>query len=197
MADAEKLLQEAQYAFNLITYGESRANRRNAAKATALARKIIRRYPDTTEAYVARSLLRRLGLDGYQNKFDHTHTSETGHRPHRSLPEPAPKPRNRPDPLADQRARERTFVTSEETSLDWGALIAWLFKLPKFVWGFLIFAGVFLFTIFGPFLLIPLVLFVLFTGPLKSSIKGEQQQRMNEFVARVNEHLLEKKRRSG
>ena len=61
MASAEHLLNEAHYAFANISYGESRANKRNAARAKSLCRKIIRRFPDSTEASEARAILRRLG----------------------------------------------------------------------------------------------------------------------------------------
>ena len=61
MATAEQMLNEAQYAFANITFGESLANARHAARAKSLARKIIRKFPATTEASEARAILRRLG----------------------------------------------------------------------------------------------------------------------------------------
>ena len=48
------------------------------------------------------------------------------------------------------------------------------------------FAGFFLFGILGPFLFVPLVLFVLLTGPFRRALKPEQQFEMNAFVARIN-----------
>ena len=58
MASAEHLLHEAQFAFNSITYGDSRANRRNAARASKLCRKIIRKYPGSMEEHEAHAILR-------------------------------------------------------------------------------------------------------------------------------------------
>jgi hypothetical protein len=36
MANAEQLLNEAQYAFQSVSYGESRDNKRNASRAKSL-----------------------------------------------------------------------------------------------------------------------------------------------------------------
>ena len=50
MATAEKLLHDAYFAFNSISYGETPGNKRNKRRATSLCRKILRRFPGTTEA---------------------------------------------------------------------------------------------------------------------------------------------------
>ncbi|MDJ0813916.1 MAG: hypothetical protein QNJ23_09305 [Woeseiaceae bacterium] len=83
MASAERLLNEAQYAFNSVGPGGNRDDRRRASRARSLARKIIRKYPDSTEAAVARSLLRRLGDEAIQPKtgtsrFDDTVSLDWG-----------------------------------------------------------------------------------------------------------------------
>lgn len=66
MANAEKLLNEAHYAFNRINSGESPDNRRNASRARSLCMKIIRRYPASAEASSAKAILRRLGDATYE-----------------------------------------------------------------------------------------------------------------------------------
>jgi len=42
MASVEQLLNEAQYAFQRVSFGESRDNERNASRASSLCKKIIR-----------------------------------------------------------------------------------------------------------------------------------------------------------
>ena len=63
MADAGELMRDAQYAFHNITHGESRGNRKNTSRAKTLARKIIRKFPNSVEAGQAQQLLDRLEPD--------------------------------------------------------------------------------------------------------------------------------------
>ena len=78
MASAEKLLHEAQFAFQSISFGESRANNRNRSRAMSLCKKIIRKYPASMEAAEAHAVLRRLGEEAYSSKMQvqHVHTSQ-------------------------------------------------------------------------------------------------------------------------
>ena len=69
MATAEQLLNEAQYAFANISFGESFANTRHAARAKSLCRKIIRKFPATMEAGEARAILKRLGEEAYTSEM--------------------------------------------------------------------------------------------------------------------------------
>lgn len=180
MANAEKLLHEAQYAFQCISFGESRENRRNRSRATSLCKKIIRKYPDSMEASEAHAVLRRLGEEAYSSKLavQHRHTSQAEH--HRA-PTPKPTP-----------ASQTTFITDDGVeALDWGGLIKWLFTVPKYVFGLIAFAGIFLFGILGPFLFLPLIAFVFLTGPFRKTMKQEQREQLNMFVKRVNAHVAE------
>lgn len=194
MANAEKLLHEAQYAFQCISFGESRENRRNASRAKSLCDKIIRKYPASMEAGEAHAILRRLGEEAYTSKMKvrHRHISQAEH--HRAptpTPTPAPTPTSRAEARA-ARARQRTFVTDDGVErLDWGALIKWFFTLPKYVFGLIAFAGIFLFGFLGPFLFLPLIAFVFLTGPFRKTMKPEQREQMNMFVRRVNAHVAE------
>jgi len=190
MASAEKLLHEAQYAFQCISFGESRDNTRNRSRASSLCRKIIRKFPTSMEAGEAHAVLRRLGEEAYSSKLalQHRHTSQAEH--HQT---PAPKPTSKARAKARAtRASQRTFVTDDEVeSLDWGALTKWLFTLPKYVFGLIAFAGIFLFGFLGPFLFLPLLLFVFFTGPFRKTMKQEQREQLNMLVKRVNAHVAE------
>ena len=85
MADAEKLLRDAYYAFQSITPG-SADERRSYARAERLARRILRKYPASSEAEQANSILRQLGIHTeltQTRNLIHTHaTPESPHTLH-------------------------------------------------------------------------------------------------------------------
>ena len=173
MATADELLREAQYAFQCISFGESSGNARNRRKATSLSRKIIRKYPGTMEASEAYALLRRLGEESYTSNLaaTHRHVSEPTKRESQAVVE------------------ARTFVTdsdSEHETLNWMGLATWFFSLPRFILAIVLVGGFFLFGIFGPFLFVPLVALLLFTGPLRSTLSREKQQKMDENIRWIN-----------
>ena len=175
MASAEQLLHEAQYAFSCISFGDSPGNRRNASRAKSLCRKIIRKYPATMEASEAHAILRRLGEEAYTSKIaiQHRHISQAEH--HRA---PAPE-------------STRTFSTEydDTETLDWGGLLSWLFALPKFVLAMIVLAGLFLFSIFGPLLLVLLVGFAFLSTPFRRIFKPEQRKGLDTFIARANDFI--------
>lgn len=195
MASAEHLLHEAQYAFNSITYGESRANRRNAARASKLCNKIIRRHPGTTEAYVAHAILRRLGEEAFMPKLAarHRHIPESEH--HKS-PRRATKATTSATTAKSAVPPEmRTFVThsaTDDVSLDWGGLVSAIFMAPKIVLGLFAGAGMFLFGIFGWFVLVPLLLAALVLGPGRPLMNRQQRDQVNMFIATANSWIAEK-----
>ncbi len=189
MASAEKLLHEAQYAFQCISFGESRDNNKNRSRATSLCNKIIRKYPGSMEASEAHALLRRLGEEAYSSKMAtrHRHIPQSAH--HQTQAEHH-RPRRTPSPRKRAPESQRTFITGDGVeTLDWSALMSWLFSMPKFILGMIIVGAVFLFGILGPFLFLPLIAFVFLTGPFRKSLKPEQRRQMNEFIVRVNEHV--------
>lgn len=190
MANAEKLLHEAQYAFQSISFGDTRDNKRNASRAKRLSDKIIRKYPASMEASEAHAILRRLGEEAYSSKMAVRHRHQTQAEHHQA---PTPTPLARPAPMQQPtRASQRTFITDDgEETLDWGALTKWLFTLPKYVFGLIAFAGIFLFGLFGPFLFLPLIAVIFFTGPFRKTMKPEQREQLNMFVKRVNAHVAE------
>ena len=189
MASAEHLLHEAQFAFQSISFGESRGNTRNASRARSLCRKIISKYAGSMEAGEAHAILRRLGDEAYQSKMavQHRHISQAEHHGAKAL-ERAKARTPVPEPLI-------TFGDDDTAeTLDWGGLVSLILLAPKITIALIAFAGLFLFGIFGPFLFIPLVAFVLLTGPFRRSMKSEQRRNLNEFVKRTNAYIAERRR---
>ena len=178
MASAEHLLHEAQFAFQSISFGESRENTRNRSRANSLCMKIIRKYPTSMEAGEAHAILRRLGEEAYASKMkvQHRHVEQSVH--HR-----APSLSFQPQAMIAGKGNDNV------EALNWSGLVGLVFTLPKAVIGIIAFAGFFLFGILGPFLFIPLGLFVLLTGPFRQMLKPEQRREMNAFVVRVNDYI--------
>lgn len=183
MASAEHLLHEAQYAFQSVSFGESRANTRNRSRAKSLCKKIIRKYPTSMEADEAHAILRRLGEEAYSSKMKlrHMHVPQSEH--HRV-------------PVLASAPEERLAENAEVEPFNWGELISLIFMLPKYAIGIIGVAGLLLFGIFGPFLFLPLIALVFLTGPFRQMLKPEQRREMNAFVARANA-FIEEKRQSG
>jgi len=175
MESPEQLLHEAQYAFHSISYGQTRGNKRNTSRAISLCKKIIRKYPAGIEADEAHAILRRLGEEAYTSNLakQHRHITEAEH--HRP-----------PSPKQTVQALART---THVESLNWSGLISSIFRLPKFVLALIVFAGIFLFGLFGPLLLLPLLALVFLSGPFRNRLKPEQHQELNKFIARVNDYL--------
>ena len=61
MASAEQLIHDAQYAFHSISAG-SADEKKYASRARRIAKRIVRRYPASTEATQAHEILSRLGV---------------------------------------------------------------------------------------------------------------------------------------
>jgi hypothetical protein len=185
MATAEQMLNEAQYAFANITFGESFANARHAARAKSLARKIIRKFPATMEASEARAILRRLGEEAYTSEIAvrHRHVTQAEH--HTGW-----------KPLAVTRKQRMGQQGGRGDTLDWGGLVGLLFGLPKAILFAVIVAGSVLFSLFGWLIVVPLVALVLFTGPFRSLLRPTQRDQLNDFVVRVNA-LIEEQRNPG
>ena len=187
MASAEQLLNEAQYAFANISFGESLANARHAARAKSMCRKIIARFPLTTEAQEARAILKRLGEEAYASKMPilHRHVPQSQHHEARK-------------PLSAPRTTRMGQQQQAEPgqSLDWSGLLGLLFGLPKTLLFVVIVAGSVLFSLFGWFILVPLVALVLFTGPFRSLLQPAQRDQLNDVVARINA-LIDERRGSG
>ncbi len=182
MANAEQLLNEAQYAFQRINSGESRDNRRNASRAKSLCRKIIRKFPTSTEATSAHGILKRLGVEAYTSNLDSQHRHSTEHTFHEA-----------PSPASQQR-----FTQGDETvMLDWRGLLDLIFNAPKSSLAVVGTVAFVLFAFLGPFLFFPLIAFVLFTGRFRQQLKPMQRQKMNEFIARTNAYVEERRKTGG
>ncbi len=182
MASAEQFLNEAQYAFQSINSGESQDNRRNASRAKSLCRKIIRKFPTSTEAVSAHGILKRLGDEAYTSNLGSQHRHSTEHTFHE-----APSP-----------ASQQGFTQDDETVvLDWRGLLNLVFNTPKTSLAVAGTVAIVLFTVLGPFLLFPLIALVLFTKPFKQLLKPEQRQKVNELITRTNAYVEERRRTGG
>jgi hypothetical protein len=179
MASVEQLLNEAQYAFHSINSGESRDNRRNAARARSLCKKIIRKFPTSTEAVSAHDILRRLGDEAFLSSLSSQHRHSAEHVPH-EVPSPASQPR---------------FTLGDETVvLDWRGLLKPIFNAPKASLAVIGTAVIILFTVFGPFFWFPLIALVLFTGPFKQQLQAKHRQKVNQFITRINAYVEERRK---
>lgn len=179
MASAEQLLNEAQYAFNSVGPGGTRDDRRNASRASRLARKIISRYPTSTEAAQAHSILRRLGEEAFQSQMPLAHRHAEHSESHRT-PEPQTAP---------MRAASSAAQYDGTVSLDWRGLLSLLFATPKIVLGVLLAFGLFLFGIFGWILFLPLLLLIMLTSPARALLQRRQRDDINDFVVRANKWI--------
>ncbi len=182
MASAEQLLNEAQYAFQSISAGESQDNRRNASRAKSLCMKIIRKFPTSTEAVAAHGILRRLGDEAYTSSLDSQHRHSTEHTFHEA-PSPAPQ--------------QRITQGDETVVVDWRGLLNLIFNTPKSSLAVVGIVAIVLFAILGPYLLFPLIAFVLFTGRFRQLLKPMQRQKVNELIARTNAYVEERRKSGG
>lgn len=183
MASADELMREAQYTFQNISYGDSPDNRKNSARAMSLATKVLRKYPTSPEATVARSILSRLGDEAYVMKFknQHVHATRTENlHTHSDI-----------EPQAVGLTEQFGSVRGKAERLDWQRLIARIFKLPKIALIMFVFAGTFLFGIFGPLLFIPVAMLVAFVTPLRTLFPIKNQQAADEAIRRFNVWLKE------
>jgi len=183
MASAEKLLNEAQYAFANISFDKSLSNTRNASRAKTLSRKIIRRFPGSTEAFVAHAILRRLGEEAYTSNLSvrHVHRSKGDHSGH-AKPQHQPR-RPRPE-------RESMITSMEEVAeLDWGGVLRWLTSRSLSILVIVVFTLLILVSAFGPLLLLPVIALLAFTGPFRSLLNLQQREVLDKLIQRINTHV--------
>lgn len=187
MASAEQLLNEAQYAFQSISSGETGHNRRNAARAKSLCKKIFRKFPGSSEAAVAHSIMMRLGEEEFTSQLavEHQHTTQAEHH---TAPTPTLVPKTK--------APAKSTRHDEMVPFDWAGLMAVILVTSKTVLAVIAFIVIFLFGIFGPLLFLAFIGLMFLTGPFRQTMKPRQRQHMNEFVVRANAYI-EEKRRSG
>lgn len=186
MASAEKLLHDAQYAFHSISFGESSANSRNRRRASRLARKIIRKFPTSPETSEAHAILRRLGEEAYVSNLNrvHRHSQRT-----RVVAAPVATTRD-----SSAKPQKLTSVNHETVPLDWNGLISVLAKLPKTLWGVFAFLALVFFNFLGFFVLLPLLVILLFTGPFRGLLQPRQREEMNKLIIRANAMIDEQLR---
>jgi hypothetical protein len=187
MASAEQLLNEAQYAFQSISSGQSPDNKRNASRASSLCKKIIRKFPTSSYAAEAHAILRRIGEEAYSSHLgvEHRHTTQAKH--HTALTSmPKPKSKSLVSPTRHD----------EIVPFDWAGLLAVILVTSKTVLAVIAFVVVFLFGILGPFMFLAFIALMFLTGPFRQTMKPRQREVMNEFVVRANAYI-EERRKSG
>jgi len=189
MAGAEQLLNEAQYAFQSISSGQSPDNKRNASRASSLCKKIIRKFPTSSYAAEAHAILRRLGEEAYSSHLgvEHRHTTQAKHH---TAPTPMPKSKSKPKPLVSPTRHD------EMVPFDWAGLLAVILVTSKTVLAVIAFFILFLFGIFGPFMFLMFTGLMFLTRPIRQLMKPQERQKMNEFVVRANAYI-EERRKSG
>jgi hypothetical protein len=175
MATAEQMLNEAHYAFANITFGESFANARHAARAKSLSRKIIR----------AHAILRRLGEEAYASGMSARHRHVMGSEHQKAYPA-----------TAVYRSADAGQQARQGDTLDWSGIIGLLLGLPKAILFAVIAVGFVLFSLFGWFVAVPLVGLILFTGPFRSLLQPAQRNQLNDLVANINS-FIDKQRETG
>ena len=181
MASAEQLLNEAQYAFQSISSGESPDNWRNASRARSLCKKIIRKFPTGFEVAEAHAILRRLGDEAYTSKMGVTHR-HMDPVTHHTAPTSTPNP------------QDKLIRNFETVPLNWTGLLSALLAMPKTALSVIAFVGLILFGIFGPLLFFPLVAIVLLTGPFRQVLNPKQRQDVNVFVTKANAYIEERRK---
>lgn len=179
MASAEHLLNEAQYAFASISFGESASNARHRARAKSLCRRIIRQYPTSMEASEARTVLKRLGEESFVPKMPdrYRHMTRASHH-------------------VDEGTTPAAVSVdgAGDAALDWAGLVALVLKTPRIVLAVIAVALFVLISLFGPLLLFALVAFIAVTGPLRSILGRGTREQVNELVARINQFIAERRR---
>lgn len=183
MASAEELMREAQYAFLNISFGDAPDNRKNTARAMSFATKVLKKYPTTPEADVARSILWRLGDEAYAAKIKNRHAHATSDK--------KPHTHSQLEPPVVRSTEQPRFAQGQGERLDWQRLIAGVFKLPRAVLIMLVFAGTILFSLFGFFLIVPVVVLVAFATPLRAIFPAKNRQTVDDAIRRLNAWLKE------
>lgn len=181
MATAEKLLNEANYAIQSITAGDSRDNRRNAARASALCRKIIRKHPTSTEARSAHAILRRLGDEAYASNLSSRHQHSIEHKPL--------------EVSTSQSTPAKLTQSGEDGGINWRGILGLILKAPMSV---LVVVGgliIFLFAFGGPLIWVLLLTLVIFSGPVKQLLNSAKIQDLNKLIAKANRSNQLHKRR--
>jgi hypothetical protein len=181
MASAEQLLNEAQYAFQSISFGESPDNRRNASRARSLCKKIIRKFPTGYEAAEAHAILRRLGDEAYTSKMGVTHRHMDPVTHHTA-------------PTATASPQDKLLRNFDTVPLNWTGLLSALLAMPKVALSVIAIVGLILFGFFGTFLFLPLIAFVLLTGPFRQILNPKQRRDVNVFVTKANAYIEERRK---
>ena len=120
MATADELLRDAQYAFHSVSFGDTRENRRNKARAKSLSQKIIRKFPDSVEARQAHSILGKLQGRAHTPRFEHDHASDSQGRMNESPIKPMGLWVESPaEPRVESARAPINYEQQEDAKLNW------------------------------------------------------------------------------
>jgi hypothetical protein len=81
--------------------------------------------------------------------------------------------------------------------VDWRGLLNLIVNTPKSSLAVVGTVAIVLFAFLGPFLLFPLIAFLLFTGRFRQLLKPMQRQKVNELIARTNAYVEERRKTGG
>ena len=83
--------------------------------------------------------------------------------------------------------QQDSYTHDDQTvPLDWSGLLSVILATPKTVLSVIAFIGLVLFSILGPFFLLPIVVLIFLTGPFRGTLQPKQRKEMNKFVIRAN-----------
>lgn len=183
MASAEQLLNEAQYAFNSITAGDSSANRRHAARAKSLCKKIFSKYPGSSEAAIAHSIMMRLGEPAPSARLQQTHSAD---------PPITVVDVSGPD-VSQSSSTGYAAQGGDLTAFDWSGALAVILGTSRVVLGVLGFVAFVLFGIFGPFIWLLALGLAVLTVPVRQMLPPAKRAEIESFVVNANAWIKERR----
>jgi hypothetical protein len=183
MADAGELIRDAQYAFNSITHGESRGNRKNTSRAKTLARKIIRKFPSSIEAGQAQQILDRLDPDSLTHLIQKApeHQFEQKDRHEQVEPHHRPIDSSR-SPDGKARAGDR----------DWKKLLLRLTQIQSSSRNSILIALFLLVTLLPYGALAILAIIVFWTGPFEQFHPRGTQENLDKLYTKLSAWVTSK-----
>ena len=81
--------------------------------------------------------------------------------------------------------------------LDWQGLLAVILATSRIVLAVIGFVGLFLFSIFGIFLFVPLLAVLLLTVPARQLLQPKERQQLNKFIVRANAWISAQRKKGG
>ncbi len=183
MADAGELIRDAQYAFNNITHGESRGNRKNSSRAKRLARRIVRKFPGSIEADQAQQILDRLDPDAATRSIQNAPEHQFDQKDRHEQVEPHHRPLDR------SRLPDGAVQAGD---LDWKKLLLRLTQIQSSSRNSILIA-LFLLVILLPYAALAILAIIVFwTGPFKQFHPRGTQENLDKLYTKLNAWVTSK-----